>query len=92
MAERGAETVGLDLSPTALSRAKEVLGVLGLESSLVLATLEESEWARHLRCHSGCYALHHTDVAAVAPLLAGVSGPARGPGRIRGDFRLQPGS
>jgi len=44
--------------------------VIGLEASLVQATLEESERARHLRCHVGRYPLHQTDIAAVAPLLA----------------------
>jgi len=70
LAERGADVVGLDLSPEALARAREVLDALGLDATLVQTTLEESDQLGSFDAIVGRYALHHTDVAAVAPLLA----------------------
>lgn len=70
LAQRGAEVVGLDLSGEALARAREVLDALGLDAELVQTTLEESDQLGTFDAIVGRYALHHTDVATVGPLLA----------------------
>ena len=70
LAQHGAEVVGLDLSGQALARAREVVDALGLEATLVQSTLEESDRLGNFDAIVGRYALHHTDVATVGPLLA----------------------
>lgn len=70
LVQKGAEVVGLDLSGEALGRAREVLDSLGLDATLVQTTLEESDRLGRFDAIVGRYALHHTDVATVGPLLA----------------------
>lgn len=66
---RGAEAVGVDLSPDSLARAREVHDALGLGATFV-ATLEEADELGPFDGVVGRYALHHTDVSETAPLLA----------------------
>lgn len=69
LAARGAEVVGVDLSLDSLARAREVHAALGLHATF-LATLEEAEDLGPFDAVVGRYALHHTNVAEMAPLLA----------------------
>lgn len=71
LAQRGARVVGLDLSPEAVARSRELLDALGLTATVVATTLEEAgDELGPFDAMVGRYALHHTDVAALAPLLA----------------------
>lgn len=70
LAARGASVVGLDLSPDAVARARELLEAVGLEARLVAAPLEEAADPGTFDAIVGRYALHHTDVARLAPVLA----------------------
>lgn len=69
LASRGAEVVGVDLSPHSLARAREVHEALGLTATFV-PTLEEAGAGGLFDAMVGRYALHHTDVPALAPDLA----------------------
>jgi len=69
LAARGAQVVGVDLSPDSLARAREVHAALGLGGRFV-ATLEEADDLGPFDAVVGRYALHHTDVSEMAPLLA----------------------
>lgn len=70
LAARGAAVVGLDLSPDAIARARELLEAVGLEARLVATSLEEAGDLGTFDAIVGRYALHHTDVAQLAPVLA----------------------
>ncbi len=69
LAARGAQVVGVDLSLAALARAREVNVALGLDATFV-PSLEEADAYGPFDAVVGRYALHHTNVAEVAPLLA----------------------
>lgn len=69
LAVRGAEVVGIDLSPESIARAAEVVAALGLAARFV-TTLEDAAALGPFDAVVGRYALHHTDVAEIAPLLA----------------------
>lgn len=69
LAARGAKVVGVDLSPDSLERAREVHAALGLDAIFV-PTLEAADRYGPFDGVVGRYALHHTDVSEVAPLLA----------------------
>jgi SAM-dependent methyltransferase len=69
LAARGAEVVGVDLSPESLDRAREVHAALGLEATFV-PSLDDAAAERPFDAIVGRYALHHTDVPALAPVLA----------------------
>lgn len=70
LAARGAEVVGLDLSPESIDRSREVLKALGLSATFVSTRLEDADGLGLFDAIVGRYALHHTDVAQMAPLLA----------------------
>lgn len=70
LAARGASAVGLDLSPLAIARARELLEALGLEARLVATPLEDTVDLGTFDAIVGRYALHHTDVVQLAPILA----------------------
>ena len=70
LAARGASVVGLDLSPDAVRRAQELLEALELEARFVATPLEDAGDLGTFDAIVGRYALHHTDVSALAPVLA----------------------
>jgi SAM-dependent methyltransferase len=70
LSARGAAVVGLDLSPDAIVRARELLDALGLDARLVATSLEDADELGTFDAIVGRYALHHTDVARLAPDLA----------------------
>lgn len=70
LAARGADVVGLDLSPQSVDRSREVLRALGLPARFVAGVLEEADGLGVFDAIVGRYALHHTDVRQLAPLLA----------------------
>lgn len=69
LAARGAEVVGVDLSPESVDRAREVNQVLGLSSTFI-TSLDDPNAKRPFDAIVGRYALHHTDIPVLAPLLA----------------------
>ena len=72
LAARGADVVGLDVSPASTARAFELVRTLQLERArFVTGTAVEGTYDRVC----GRFALHHTDVAQTAPALAGALAP-----------------
>lgn len=67
---KGAEVVGLDLTEPPLIRAGEVLDELGLKATFTNTTLEEADFLGQFDAIVGRYALHHTALPQIAPLLA----------------------
>lgn len=88
LAGRGAKVVGVDLSPDSLARARELHAALDLEATFV-STLEEARVGGPFDAVVGRYALHHIDVADVAPLLAGMVRPG-GKGAFVETFATNP--
>lgn len=74
LAAQGAHVVGVDLSPHSIARAREVHEALGLSATFVL-TLEEAASEGPFDAVVGRYALHHTDVPELAPMLAALVRP-----------------
>ena len=70
LAARGADVVALDLSPESVERSRQVLRTLGLPAQFVTGVLEEADELGIFDAIVGRYALHHTDVHQLAPLLA----------------------
>ncbi len=70
LADLGADVVGLDLSRQSINRSREVLEALGLSASFVCSRLEDANGLGIFDAIVGRYALHHTDVPQLAPLLA----------------------
>jgi SAM-dependent methyltransferase len=68
LADRGAIVTGIDLSPRSLERAREVAEHAAVAVELVLGDVSELG-ERTFDAIAGRYALHHVDVAAVAPVL-----------------------
>ncbi len=75
LAARGADVVGVDLSPDSLARAREVHTTLGLSATFV-QSLDEADDLGPFDAVVGRYALHHTDVKEMAPRLALLLRPA----------------
>lgn len=72
LAARGATVVGVDVSPASTARAAELAGALELErATFVTGTAAEGPFDRVC----GRFALHHTDVAQTAPVLAAALAP-----------------
>lgn len=88
LAARGADVVGVDLSPDSLARAREVHQALDLRATFVL-TLEEAAAAGPYDAIVGRYALHHTDVPSLAPQLAALVRPG-GKGAFVETFSTNP--
>lgn len=88
LAARGAEVVGVDLSPHSLARAREVHEALGLRATFV-PTLEEAGDGGVFDAMVGRYALHHTNVPELAPQLAALVRPG-GKGAFVETFSTNP--
>lgn len=69
LAARGAAVTGIDVSPRSVERARELAGRVGASVDFVVG--EVSEVSGTFDRLAGRYALHHVDVSAVAPVLAG---------------------
>lgn len=71
LAERGARVTGIDVSERAVERARQVCTALGVRAAfrVAAATADELACSGYDRV-AGRYALHHLDVAQVAPALA----------------------
>ena len=70
LADRGGAVAGIDLSPESTARAAEFCQAAGVEASFVTGPLEAHPDLGTFDRIVGRFALHHVDVAAVAPLLA----------------------
>ena len=70
LAARGAMVTGIDLSPHSTARAAEVCRAAGIDADFLTGRLEEHPELGPFDRIVGRFALHHVDVAAVAPLLA----------------------
>jgi SAM-dependent methyltransferase len=68
LADRGARVVGVDISPASIAHAREVAGHLDQDNAFVTGSVADVRDQFDRVC--GRYALHHTDVAVTAPLLA----------------------
>lgn len=69
LASRGAKVTGIDLSHESVARAREVCAELGLAATFV-TTLDEADELGSFDAVVGRYALHHTDVSEIGPMLA----------------------
>jgi SAM-dependent methyltransferase len=70
LSERGANVVGLDVSPQSIARAQELAAEIRVECRFHCGPLTEHEPPGVFDRVAGVYALHHVDLAVVAPLLA----------------------
>jgi 2-polyprenyl-3-methyl-5-hydroxy-6-metoxy-1,4-benzoquinol methylase len=70
LADRGAAVTGIDLSPASTTRAAEFCRAAGAEVTFVTGPLESQAELGTFDRIVGRFALHHVDVATVAPLLA----------------------
>lgn len=76
LAQRGARVVGIDISPNAVDRAREVAAALGLDIGWVTGPLGDAELPiERFDRLCGHYALHHIDCVAMAPTFASVVEP-----------------
>lgn len=70
LADRGAAVTGIDLSPQSTARAAEFCRAAGADATFVTGPLESQHDLETFDRIAGRFALHHVNVAAVAPLLA----------------------
>lgn len=70
LAARGTQVTGIDLSPQSIMVAREAASIIGLDVSFRVADLEELEFLGGYDGMIGRYALHHLDVAKIAPAMA----------------------
>jgi SAM-dependent methyltransferase len=70
LAARGATVTGIDLSPHSTARAAELCDAASVHAAFVTGPLESHPELGPFDRIVGRFALHHVDVAAVAPLLA----------------------
>jgi 2-polyprenyl-3-methyl-5-hydroxy-6-metoxy-1,4-benzoquinol methylase len=71
LADRGAKVTGLDLSPQSTARAAAFCRAAGADVAFVTGPLESQHDLGTFSRIVGRFALHHVDVAAIAPTLAG---------------------
>ncbi len=74
LAARGAEVVGVDVSPGAIQRARQLAWLLGLRATFTTEGLEQLP-AGSFDAAVGEYALHHVDLEVVAPRLRALLAP-----------------
>jgi SAM-dependent methyltransferase len=76
-AARGADVVGVDISPTSINRAVEVAKQLGLTVEFRTVEVDEQPTPAHEQFDImvGRFALHHLDLDRYLPLLAGALKP-----------------
>ena len=79
LANRGAVVTGLDLSPRAIDRARDLAKELQLPVTFSVGAFETGRTSATYDRVFGRYALHHMDCAEVAPILASQLSP-RGSG------------
>jgi SAM-dependent methyltransferase len=70
LAARGATVTGLDLSPAAVARARELAAAAGVDATFVVGDLAGAAGRDEYDRIAGRYALHHIGVDQAAPLLA----------------------
>ena len=77
LAERGADVVGVDLSPASIRRAMEVRSSLGLNYELRVVGSSPGDLAAETGFDgvAGRFALHHLDLSAYGSAMAGVLRP-----------------
>lgn len=75
LADRGAAVTGIDLSPGSTARAAELCRAAGADVTFATGPLESQPYLGTFDRIVGRFALHHVDVAAVAPVLAALMRP-----------------
>jgi SAM-dependent methyltransferase len=76
LAARGAEVLGLDITPASTQRAAELCDAVGVKAEFRAGDLAEVHAdLPQFDAVIGRFALHHVDVRVVGPLLAGVLRP-----------------
>ena len=76
LAARGADVLGLDITPESTQRAAELCAAVGVKAEFLAGDLAEVHGdLPQFDAVIGRFALHHIDVKVVAPLLAGVLRP-----------------
>ncbi len=88
LAQRGAEVVAVDVSPTSIDRAREVAAELGVEVDLRVISGPGDDLGT-FDAMIGRFALHHVDLAAYVPWLAGLLRPGA-PGAFLETFATNP--
>lgn len=76
LAARGADVLGLDITPESTQRAAELCAAVGVQAEFLAGDLAEVHGdLPQFDAVIGRFALHHIDVKVVAPLLAGLLRP-----------------
>lgn len=75
LAQRGAQVVGVDITPESIEVARAVASHVGCDVEFRVAAVEELDDVSAFDAALGRYALHHVDVASVAPAFARVLKP-----------------
>jgi SAM-dependent methyltransferase len=71
LAARGALVTGIDISASSIARARELVGVLGLEADFVVGDIDDGALGgRVFDRVTGRWALHHVDTAVVPRALS----------------------
>lgn len=75
LSERGAEVVGVDVSPGSIERARELAAAVGSSATFVTGLVSADTPPGTFDRVCGRFALHHTDLSVTAPILAGKLAP-----------------
>jgi SAM-dependent methyltransferase len=76
LAKRGAIVTGIDISPVSIARGRELAQHTGLSIDFVVGELTPDSFSpATFDAVVGRYALHHVDLAQVAPILGGILVP-----------------
>lgn len=77
LAQRGAIVTAIDISPVSIERCRELAQHLGLPVEFMVGELTRRTFApASFDVIVGRYALHHVDIAAIAPILSDILTPA----------------